>query len=262
MTQLQSAPVSDCDTLLRQARELLDKGELALASDVGWRAAVRAMADYEGSDADFTEAARRLVNDYRERGDVAEWVVGTLALSDNSKYDWLDAESIAHRLDDVQRLVILIADLADPRQSADDILRRARECLDNGALAVASEKGWEAALWATKAHADAIGHEYRGEYHFDDIIQTLLKDDAWREQALSCEQGALNLRQTAAYYTAYPKMLSPEISADAAGPNYGHYHPRWLQPDLVSEDIAAVAQLVGMLTKRTAELHGAGKSNV
>ena len=33
MTQLQSALASDCDTLLRPARELLDKGELALASE-------------------------------------------------------------------------------------------------------------------------------------------------------------------------------------------------------------------------------------
>ena len=262
MAQPQTAPAADRDTLLRRARELLDKGKLVPASSAGWQAAVAAMATHAGPYADFTDAARRLIKGEHGRSSAAEWMTSAMALSDNIQYDWLDKEGIARRLDDVQRLVIFIEDIADPPQSAETILQRAWECFANGALTVASEKGWEATLWATKAHADAIGHEYRGEYHFDDVMRMLLKDDAWRKHALSCEQGALNLRQTAAYYTAYPKMLSPEVSADADGPNYGHYHPRWLRPDLVSEDIAAVAELVVMLTKRTAELRGAGKSNV
>lgn len=262
MTQLQSAPASDCDTLLRQARELLDKGELALASDAGWRAAVRAMADYAGADADFTSAAKCLVKDYRGDISTAEWVVSAMALSDNAEYDWLDGEGIARRLDDVQRLVILVKDRASTPQSAETVLQRAWECFANGALAVASEKGWEAALRATKSHADAIGHEYRGEYHFDDVVRMLAKDDAWSERALNCENGALNLRQTATYYTVRPKMMTPEDGSEMPGPNSGHYHPRWLLPDLVAEDIASVAALAGMLKERSVASLRAESGNV
>ena len=262
MTQLQSAPASDCDTLLRRARELLDKRELALASGAGWQAAVAVMSDYAGSAADFTDAAQRLVKDHCGHTAAAEWVVSALALSDNAGYDWLDGEGIARRLDDVQRLAILVKDMAEPPQSAETVLQRAWECFANGALAVASEKGWEAALWATKSHADAIGHEYLGEYHFDDVVRMLAKDDAWSERTSGCENGALNLRQTAAYYTTCPKMMSPEDGPETAGPNSGHYHPRWLLPELVADDIASVAALAGMLKERSVASLRAGSGNV
>ena len=262
MTQLQSAPVSDCDTLLRQARKRLDKGELVPASTAGWQAAVAAMAAYAGPDKDFTGAARNLVKDHRNDINAAEWVVSAIALSDNAEYDWLDGEGIARRLDDVQRLVILVKDRAGPPQSAETVLQRAWECFANGALAVASEKGWEAALWATKSHADAIGREYRGEYHFDDVVRMLAKDGAWSERVLGCENAALNLRQTAAYYTASPKMMPPEDGPETPGPNSGHYHPRWLLPELVAEDIASVAALAGMLKERSVASLRAESGNV
>ena len=118
MTQLQTAPVVGCNTLLRQARELLAQGQLATASAVGWDAAALAMADYAGSSVAFTDAAQELVKDDRGHTDAAEWVVSALALSDNAGYDWLDVDGVSRRLDDVQRLVILVKDIENPPQGS------------------------------------------------------------------------------------------------------------------------------------------------
>ncbi len=241
MTQPESAPAASCDALLRQARELLDNGELAPASAAGWQVAVRAMATYAGPDADFTDAARRLVKGEQGRSSAAEWMTSAMALSDNIQYDWLDKEGIARRLDDVQRLVILITDLSDPPQSADDILRRARECLDNGALPVASEKGWEAALCATKIYADAMGYEHRGDSHFDDVTRMLTKEDARGRQVSKGTSAALTLHQAAAYCTVYP---------------------HWLHPEFVAEDINAIAELASIVQELAAAGNRTSGENV
>ena len=235
MTQLQSAPAASCDTLLRQGRELLNKGELAPASARGWRAASRAMSDYV--DADFTDAARELVVDYRGHTDAAEWVVSALALRDNAEYDWLDRDGVARRLDDVQRLAILVKDINEPPQSADDILLRAQKCMNNGALAPASEKGWEAALRATKTYADAMGYDYRGDNHFDLVMRILSQDGAWRKEASECESSALALRSNGAYCTVYP---------------------HWLRGKIVSDDIDAVAKLASLIQKLSFTLERPG----
>ena len=147
MTQTQSVTAETCDHFLRQGREFLAQGDLASASAAGWQAAVIVMANYAGSGAEFnfTDAAQRLVKDHRGHAAAAEWVVSAMALSDNAGYDWLDSEGVARRLDDVQRLAILVKDIAEPPQSAEDVLRRAWECLGNGYLIPASDKGWEAA---------------------------------------------------------------------------------------------------------------------
>ena len=224
MTQLQSAPAASCDTLLRQGRELLNKGELAPASARGWQAASRAMSDYV--DADFTDAARELVVDYRGHTDAAEWVVSALALRDNAEYDWLDRDGVARRLDDVQRLAILVKDINEPPQSADDVLRRAWECMDNGYLIPASDKGWEAALLATKTYADAIGCRYKDESHFDSVMRILQKAEAGSREVGTWTYAAANLRRTAAY---------------CAGRN----DPRYAE--LVAEDIGEVGKLVSFI---------------
>ena len=214
MTQPQAVAAETCDHFLRQGREFLAQGDLASASAAGWRAAVRAMADYAGADADFTEAARRLVNDHRERGDVAEWVVSAMALSDNAGYDWLDVDGIARRLDDVQRLAILVKDIAEPPQSAEDVLRRAWECMDNGYLIPASDKGWEAALLAAKSYADAIGCRYGDESHFDSVMRTLEKEEAESKEIGGWMYAAVKLRKTAVYCAGRSDPRYAELFAD------------------------------------------------
>ena len=226
MTQPQTAPATECDTLLRQARELLDKGDLALASAVGWQAAVAAMAGYAGADADFTDAAQCLVKDYRGDVNAAEWVVSALALSDNIRYDWLDVDGIGRRLDDVQRLAILVKDIAEPPQSAADVLDRAQECLDNGYLIPASDKGWEAALLAAKTYADAFGYRYRDESHFDSVMRTLEKEAADRKEVGGWAYAAVKLRKTAVYCA-------------------GRSDPRYAA--IFADDIAAVGNLVSFI---------------
>ena len=213
----QSAPVSEGDARLRQARELLDAGRLAPASAAGWQAARSAMAAYAGragldGATGFKEAARRLLNEHWGDGNPSEWVFSALALADNAKFDWLGRDGIGRRLDDVQRLLILVQDVADPPSSADDILRQAWRCMDNGSLAVASEKGWQAALAATKTYADAVGCEYRGEYYFEKATRLLLKDETLRDEVTAGESAAAYLRRNASY-CVYPKLF-PEIVAE------------------------------------------------
>ncbi len=242
MTQPPAVAAETCDQYLRQGREFLAQGKLASAA--GWRAAVLALADYTGhpvADGDFRDAARGLVQDTRAHANTAEWVVSAIALSENAEYDWLDRGGIARRLDDVQRLVLLVKDIAEPPQSPDDILRHAWECMDNGAPAVASEKGWEAALCATKTYADAMGHGYRGDNHFDIVMRILSKDGAWRKEAAECESGALALRSNGAYCTVYP---------------------HWLHDRIVSDDIEAVAKLVSLIQQLAFTLNRPGGESV
>lgn len=214
------AAATDCDALLRQARQLLDAGQLAPASAAGWQAAQAAMAAYAATDgtaanANFTDAARHLVKHHHGDDRAAEWAVSSLALADNAQYDWLPRDGVARRLDDVQRLIILIHDLANPPSTAAKLLRQAYRCMDNGSLPVASEKGWQAALLATKTYADAVGCDYQGEYHFEKATRLLGEDESLNEEVRSGESAAAWLRGNISY-CVYPKLY-PAIVAEDLG---------------------------------------------
>ncbi len=216
MTQTQAATAETCDQFLRQAREYLAQGDLVSASATGWRAAEIAMASCAGPGAgfNFTDAAQRLVKDNRGHTNAAEWVVSAMALSDNAGYDWLDSEGVARRLDDVQRLAILVKDLAEPPRSAEDVLRRAWECMDNGYLIPASDKGWEAALLAAKSYADTIGCRYGDESHFDSVMRTLEKEEADSKEIGGWTYAAVKLRKTAVYCAGRSDPQYAELFAD------------------------------------------------
>lgn len=217
MTQPQSATASAGDDLLRRGRALLAHGRLAPASAAGWQAAVHALNAYAAAPDDdgrgFHSAALRLAQDPRGDDRAAEWAVSALALSDNIKYDWLDRDGVGRRLDDVQRLAMLVQDIASPPQSASDALRQARQCMNNGYLIPAADKGWEAALLAAKAYADAAGCEYSGERNFDNIISALENEAGYREIA-GWAYAATQLRQTAAYCARQHNDRYTEILAD------------------------------------------------
>ena len=175
-------PVSEGDARLRQARELLEAGRLAPASAAGWQAARSAMAAYAGryDGADgatgFKEIARRLLNEHRGDGNASEWVFSALALADNAKLDWLGRDGISRRLDDVQRLLILVQDIANPPRGADDILRRAWQCMDNGSLAATCEQGYAAAEYAAKTYSAAMGYDRIRSNHLDQVSHLLMKE--------------------------------------------------------------------------------------
>ena len=252
-----SAPAAG-DLPLRRARELLEQGRLAPASAAGWQAAWSAVASYAGvggpdgrsvdgdGDGDrdrdfFAEAARRLAQDGRGDDRAAEWAASALALYDNARYDWLDREGVGRRLDDMQRLSILAQDIAEPPQNAEDILRRAWQCMDNGALAVASEKGWAAALAATKIYAEVAGCEYRGEYHFEQAVKLLAKEGSGRREVVDWQYSALNLCEYASYCNAYP---------------------HWLDREMVAGDIEGVSKLVALIRELIADGGRRGKKDV
>ena len=250
MTQPQAVAAEACDQFLRQGREFLAQGDLASASSAGWRAALLALEAYTGdaiADADFRDAARRLVKDCRGSAKAAEWVVNAITLAENVADDWLDADGVARRLDDVQRLTLLVKDIANPPRDAGDILAQSRECLENGYLAIASEKGWEAATHAANAYAEAMGYDYQGDRHFEDVMRTLEKDDAWREEVAGCEYSALNLHRTAAYCDMYPRRMHPEVPLIDCRPVSKYFYPSCLHPTILAEDIEAVAQLIAAL---------------
>lgn len=225
------AAAAECDARLRQARQLLDAGQLATASAAGWQAAQAAMAAYAANDgatvnAGFTDSARQLVKHCQGDGRVAEWVVSALALADNAQYDWLDRDGVARRLDDVQRLTILVQNIANPPETSADLLRQAWQCMDNGSLPAASEKGWQAALIATKTYADAVGCDYHGEYHFEQAIRLLAKDEILSDEVMAGECGAASLRRNASYCAVYP---------------------HWLYHEFVAHDLEAVSSLADLI---------------
>ncbi len=220
MTQPQAVAAETCDQFLRQGREFLAQGDLASASSAGWRAAVLTLEAYAGdtvSASDFRDAARRLLKDSRGSAKAAEWVVSAITLSENVADDWLDADGVARRLDDMQRLALLVKDIAEPPQSADDVLRRAWECMDNGYLIPASDKGWEAALLAAKSYADAIGYQYSDESHYHKVMNILEKEEAGNNEVGTWIYVAAKLRQTAAYCNGrndprYAELVADDIS--------------------------------------------------
>ena len=213
------------DLPLRRARELLEQGRLAPASAAGWQAAVSAVASYAGAggpdgrsvygdgDGDrdfFAEAARRLAQDGRGDDRAAEWAASALALYDNARYDWLDREGVGRRLDDMQRLSVLAQDIAEPPQNAEDILRRAWQCMDNGALAVASEKGWAAATYAAKVYAEAMGYDRIRSNYLDQVSHLLMKESGGKDAG--AWSIAVDVMLESAYYS--PDALHPDVVAD------------------------------------------------
>ena len=213
---------ADSNALLRGARELLEQGRLLLASASGWRVALSAAATYAGpagwpvdGDGDryrdfFTDAARRLVRDPGRDDRAAEWAASALALYDNVQYDWLDREGVGRRLDDMQRLTILAQDIAEPPQNADDLLRRAWQCVDNGALAVASEKGWAAATYAAKVYAEAMGYDRIRSNYLDQVSHLLMKESGGKDAG--AWSIAVDVMLESAYYS--PDALHPDVVAD------------------------------------------------
>lgn len=217
MTQTQAVTAETCDQFLRQAREFLAQENSASASAAGWRAAVLALESHTGdaiSGGHFRDAARRLVKDHGPGTKAAEWVVSAITLSENVTDDWLDTDGVARRLDDVQRLVLLVEDIAYPPRSAEDILARSRRCLENGYLVVASEKGWEAALLATKSYADAKGIDYNGDGHFALVARFLEKDHSVRSEIGGLVHGAELLRRNGSCSALHPRRLYTEIIAE------------------------------------------------
>ena len=235
-TKPEGAPAPAAGDLpLRRARELLEQGRLAPASAAGWQAAWSAVASYAGAgrpdgwsvdgDGDrdfFAEAARRLAQDGRGDDRAAEWAASALALYDNARYDWLDREGVGRRLDDMQRLTILAQDIAEPPQNADDILRRAWQCVDNGALAVASEKGWAAATYAAKVYAEAMGYDRIRSNYLEQVSHLLVK-----------EPGGEN----AGLWSLKAGILLDNIGAKS----------HWMDAGIIGDDLAEVAKLTALI---------------
>lgn len=214
----QSAPVTESDARLRRARELLDAGRLALASAAGWQAALSAMAAHAGRDdgvddvtgcdeTDFKETARRLLKDHRGNDSPSEWVFSALALADNAKFDWLGRDGISRRLDDVQRLLILVQDAAHPPRRADDLLRRAWQCVGNGSLAVAAEQGYAAVNYVAKTYAAAMGYDRIRSNWLDQVSHLLMQEPGGQDA------GAWSITVDVMLESAYdsPGCLYPDV---------------------------------------------------
>ena len=181
MTQLPQDYTQTCDTLLREGRECLTQDELASASAKGWDAAVYAANTYVGDASDFKDVVLRLSKDQQAPANGVEWAVSAMALADNARYDWLDSSGVSRRLDDVQRLVMLVYDRFAPPRSADATLRRAWVCLANGALVPACEKGWEAITQAAKTYAEVMGYDYIRSNYLDQVAPLLMKEPGGEE---------------------------------------------------------------------------------
>ena len=209
----QSAPVTESDARLRRARELLDAGRLALASAAGWQAALSAMAAYAGRDdgvddaTDFKETARLLLNECWGDDNPSEWVFSTLALADNARYDWLGQDGVGRRLDDVQRLLILVQDAAHPPRRADDLLRRAWQCVGNGSLAVAAEQGYAAVNYVAKTYAAAMGYDRIRSNWLDRVSHLLMQEPGGQDA------GAWSITVDVMLESAYdsPGCLYPDV---------------------------------------------------
>lgn len=224
------APASDtkCDALLRQGRQLLDAGQLAPASAAGWQAAQSAMSAYASPDAAdasdisdmmngkaaFRETAGRLLNHYQVDCNASEWIFSALALADNAACDWLDRDGVSRRLDDVQRLSILVNDIAHPPQTAAALLRQAWQCMDNGYLIPASVQGRAAALLVAKRYAHAIGCDYHGESDFDAVMRLLAAEQNASPEIGGWAHAAACLPQTAAYCARQDDNRYADIVAD------------------------------------------------
>ena len=241
MTQPPHDFTGACGDLLRQSRGLLEQGDLVWASSKGWDAAVNAADAYasmiaqSGGSENFKHLMQRLSKDHRGVDGSVEWAVSALALADNAQLDWLDRGGIQRRLDDMQRLVNLVFDIANPPQDGEALLRRAWACLANGSLAVASEKGWEAAAHAAKAYATAMGHD-RIRSNYVSQVTRLLKEEPGGNQVGNWSMSA--------------SMLHENAISD----------PDWLDLEIIREDLQGVSQLVSFIGKCIESHENSGKS--
>ena len=171
---------------------------------------------------DFRDAARRLVKDSRGSSKAAEWVVSAITLSENVADDWLDRDGVSRRLDDVQRIVLLVKDIAEPPQVAEDVLARSRECMENGYLAVASEKGWEAATYAAKTYAKVMGHDHIRSNYLSQVTRYLKQEPDGSK---------------AGNWSITAKMLLDNA----------HAKPDWLDAEMIGNDLDDVSKLVALV---------------
>ena len=228
MTQQPHDFINACGKLLRQSREVLSEGDLVSASAKGWDAAVIAADTYadmtgqNGGSARFEHLMLHLSKDRRSADGSAEWAVSAMALADNARLDWLDQSGIRRRLEDVQRLVNLVFDIANPPKDDEALLRRAWACLANGSLAVASEKGWEAATYAAKAYATAMGHDQIRSNYLSQVTR-LLREEPGGNQVGNWSMSASMLHENA----------------------FGD--PDWLDAETIRTDLQGVSNLVSFI---------------
>ena len=113
------------------------------------------------------------------------------------------------------------------RQQAREFLIKARQYLADGDLHQASEKGWGAASHMVKAVADVIGESYDRHEEFRHIMRLL-------GHRLHNRSRLLRLRR----------------AAEELHSNY-YQRKRFLDANEISEDLDAVAELLGLLEPLT-----------
>ena len=103
-----------------------------------------------------------------------------------------------------------VAAVADYRQQAREFLSKSRQYLAEGDLHQASEKGWGAAAWMTKAVAEAQGWQYKRHEQFADVINRSLRlsGDA-RLRQLRAEASELH-----GYFYTRKQFLDPDDIAE------------------------------------------------
>ena len=228
MTQQSHDFVNTCGALLRESREALSRGDLVSASAKGWDAAVIAGNAYgattgqNGGAEHFESLMLQLSKDPRGIAGSAEYAVSAMALADNVRLDWLDRSGIRRRLEDVQRLVNLVFDIKNPPNDNEALLRRAWACLANGSLAVASEKGWEAATHAAKTYAEAMGHDHIRSNYLSQVTRYLKQEPGGSE---------------AGNWSMSAKMLLESF----------HAKVDWLDAELIGDDLNDVGKLVALV---------------
>ena len=100
--------------------------------------------------------------------------------------------------------------VGDYRRQARQFMLKSRQCLADGDLHQASEKGWGAAAWMAKAVAAAQGWKYTRHDEFADVIN--------RARALSGDARLRNLRRVAnelhGYFYTRKRFLDAEDIGD------------------------------------------------
>ncbi|MDE2787369.1 MAG: hypothetical protein OXL37_11995 [Chloroflexota bacterium] len=120
----------------------------------------------------------------------------------------------------------LIETIEDYRLQSRDFLAKSRTYLADDDLHQASEKGWGAAAWMTKAVAVAQGWQYDKHEHFGEVL--------YQAGKLTGEQRLNDLRKTA---------------NDLHGNFY--QRKRFLHADLIAASLDEVATLLNMLEPLT-----------
>ena len=121
--------------------------------------------------------------------------------------------------------------VADYREQSREFLVRARNHLASGDLHQASEKGWGAAAWMTKAAAEAQGWQYSRHDEFFTVM--------YQAQDLTSDSRLENLRRV-------------------ANELHGFYYTRkiFLRPDVIDRDLDQVGLLLDILQPLTEPAQG------